>query len=130
MGAGEDQTQPIVLDRAVLPGGERAPLAREQIALDQDLQHFGGASDPPLLAQTVDRLASRRHPEPRHRAIGHPAFRPMEQRRRESLLGRILREPQIAGFARQRRDDAAPAFTEGVFDRLLRVRTFIGHGSA
>src|SRR5688572_110848 len=111
MAAGEDEAQPVVLDRIL---GRARGIARLF-----GLQVFNcvvGGADPRHLAHRVDALEAGRGDEPGTRVLRHAVLRPLLDGRRKRLLHRLLRPVEIAEQADQRRKDAprllAPDFLD------------------
>jgi hypothetical protein len=77
----------------------------------------------PFAAQPVDRFAPRRDREPRARIRGNPGARPRDERRRQRVLERILREVDVAQVADQRRDDTPVLGAEDLLDRPYIAQT-------
>src|SRR3989454_999642 len=96
--AGEDQAQPVVLDRfrlGRLLGGERLGMV-----LFQRIEARAAAD-------RVDRLEAAGGDEPGARIRRHAFLRPLLERRAERFAQRLLGEVEIAEQPHQRRKDAA-----------------------
>ena len=99
MAAGEDEAQPVVLDRIL--GGARG--IRRFLGL-QVLDRVVGPADARGLAQRVDALEACRGDEPGARVLRHAVARPLLDGRRERFLHRLLRAVEVPEQADQRRE--------------------------
>ncbi len=102
MAAGEDEAQPVVLDRVL----GRARGIRRILGLEvQD--GVVGTVDARDLAQRVDALEAGRGDEPGARVLRHAVAGPLLDGRRERLLHRLLGAVEVPEQADQRREHAA-----------------------
>ena len=105
MAAGEHEREPLVGNRR-----------RVHFFLDLLLELGDELAQPPLTAQPVDRLPSRRDREPRAGVLRDARARPPLDRRSERLLERVLREVDVAQITDQGGDDPCVLLAEDALD--------------
>ncbi len=114
MGAGEHQQQAII--------GHRGLARRRELVGDQP-QMIGRALAAALPAGGVDQLAPRHRHQPRFRALGDAARRPIDQRRRKRLGQGVLGAGDVAGARSEEGDELAVAAARhrlgGIAGRLV-----------
>ena len=116
MAAGEDETEPVVLDGVLGRARGIAGLLGLQV-----LDRVVGAADPGALAYRVDALESRGRHEPRARVVGHAVARPLLDGRREGFLHRFFGAVEVAEQADQRRQHAPGFLAPDRLDARLRI---------
>ena len=119
--AGEDQPQPVVLDRLALVRGRR--LVGDGGNLVFDIAPGGHAL---LSPQLVDRPKAARRYQPCHGVSGHSFAWPAFGRRDESCLQGILGQFEAAQQSHQRGEDVAAITPVDVLNRGL-VGVWHGH---
>jgi hypothetical protein len=91
MAAGEDQSQPVVLDALI------APLRRITRCGVGALRESGQRCiEPRAPPHGVDGLETPSRNEPRSRIVGHAFLWPLIERSRESIVQRLLGEIEVA----------------------------------
>ena len=112
MAAGEDQSQTLVGDRAVVEvefvhrRGRSIVLEQPRLVLQR-----------PLASDAVDGAVAPGGHQPGHRVLRRPLARPPLGGDRERLLGGLLGEVDVAEEADQGREDPAPLALEDLLDQ-------------